>query len=256
MTLEKVDTEVEGLGLTKKGQPRKRKPKTKNNYFTSETEEAILRYRKAESIEERNRIYNQQIHYAFYKLTENIIHTFKFYYTEVDNIEDLKFEVISFLLQKLHLYDQSKGKAYSYFGTIAKRYLIIYNQKNYKKLVSKIEVQEVDNANQTHKTLIEDPYSEEIDRLDIVEKFIKYIDDNLIDLFEKDEEIKAADAILEIFKKRENIDIFNKKALFIYVKEIANVQSNTITKVIKKLKTSYLEILKDRIENHDNDIYT
>ena len=123
--------------LTKKGEPRKRKPKTKNNYFTIETEEAILEYRNTPSQAKRNKIYNERIHYGFYKLVENIIHTFKFYYTEVDNIEDLKYEVISFLLQKLDLYDQSKGKAYSYFGTIAKRYLIIYNQKNYKKLVIK-----------------------------------------------------------------------------------------------------------------------
>ena len=251
-----LEKDIEFIGLTKKGAVRKRKPKTKNVYFTSETEEAILKYRKASSIEERNKIYNTEIHNAFYKLSENIIHTFKFYYTEVDNIEDLKFEVISFLLQKLHLYDQSKGKAYSYFGTIAKRYLIIYNQKNYKKLLSKIEVTEIDNQNGTHESLVLDPSYQEIDRLDIIELFIKRVDDNLLDLFEKDDEMKAADAILEIFKKRENIDIFNKKALFIYVKEIANVPSNTITKVVKKLKSIYLEILHDQIENHDQDIYS
>lgn len=251
-----IEKDIEFIGLTKKGAVRKRKPKTKNVYFTSDTEEAILRYRKALSIEERNKIYNAEIHNAFYKLSENIIHTFKFYYTEVDNIEDLKFEVISFLLQKLHLYDQSKGKAYSYFGTIAKRYLIIYNQKNYKKLLAKIEVSEIDNQYGTHESLVLDPDYEEIDRLDIIELFIKNVDDNLLDLFEKDDEMKAADAILEIFKKRENIDIFNKKALFIYVKEIANVPSNTITKVVKKLKGIYLSILHDQIENHDQDIYS
>ena len=250
------EKEIEFLGLTKKGDLRKRKPKTKNNYFTTDTEDAILRYRECTSQAEKNRIYNKEIHYAFYKLTENIIHTFKFYYTEVDNIEDLKYEVISFLLQKIHLYDQSKGKAYSYFGTIAKRYLIIYNQKNYKKLVSKIQIDEIDNQNETHETLILDPESNEIDRFDVIEEFIKIIDDRLLDIFEKEDEIKAADAILEIFKKRENIDIFNKKALFIYVKEIADVQSNTITKVVKKLKLVYLEILKNRLENYDHDIYT
>ena len=252
----KETKEEEFLGLTKKGEIRKRKPKTKNNYFTSETETAILKYRASNSLAEQNKIYNQEIHHAFYKLAENIIHTFKFYHTEVDNIEDLKYEVISFLLQKLHLYDQSKGKAYSYFGTIAKRYLIIYNQKNYKRLVSKIEITDVDNHEGTHESLILNPEEATIDRLDVIEKFIKHLDDHLMDLFDKEEEVKAADAILEIFKKREKIDIFNKKLLFIYVKEIADVQSNTITKVIKKLKTSYLKILQEQIENHDRDIYT
>ena len=237
--------------LTKKGQPRKRKPKVKNNYFTVETEEAILRYRNSKSQAERNRIYNEAIHYGFYKLVENIIHTFKFYYTEVDNIEDLKYEVISFLLQKLDLYDQSKGKAYSYFGTIAKRYLIIYNQKNYKKLVSKAEIGEQHDDDALVNSIIVKEPEPELDRLDIVELFVKYVDDNLLDLFDKTDEIKVADAILEIFKKRENIDIFNKKAVFIYVKEMTDTQSNTITKVIKKLKVIYKRILDNYLENSD-----
>ena len=204
--------------LTKKGEIRKRKPKTKNNYFTIETEEAILEYRNTPNQAKRNKIYNERIHYGFYKLVENIIHTFKFYYTEVENIEDLKYEVISFLLQKIDLYDQSKGKAYSYFGTIAKRYLIIYNQKNYKKLVSKAEIGEQQDDNALVNSIIVKEPEPELDKLDIVELFIKYVDDNLFELFDKPEDIKVADAILEIFKKRENIDILNKKAVFIYVK--------------------------------------
>jgi hypothetical protein len=239
------------MGLTIKGTPRIRKPKTKNVYFTSETEEAILRYRSAPNQAVANQIYNKEIHYAFYKLAENIIHTFKFYYTEVDNIEDLKFEVISFLLQKLHLYDQSKGKAYSYFGTIAKRYLIIYNQKNYKKMVSKMQIEEIDNSDKTHETLVLEPDSTDINRVSVIDQFIKYVDENLMELFDKDQEVKVADAILEVFKRRENIDIFNKKALFIYIKEMTDCQSNTITKVIKKLKVVYKEVLDHHIENVD-----
>jgi hypothetical protein len=239
------------MGLTIKGTPRKRKPKTKNVYFTSETEEAILRYRLAPNQAVANQIYNKEIHYAFYKLAENIIHTFKFYYTEVDNIEDLKFEVISFLLQKLHLYDQSKGKAYSYFGTIAKRYLIIYNQKNYKKMVSKMQIEEIDNSDKTHETLVLEPDSTDINRVSVIDQFIKYVDENLMELFDKDQDVKVADAILEVFKRRENIDIFNKKALFIYIKEMTDCQSNTITKVIKKLKVVYKEVLDHHIENVD-----
>jgi hypothetical protein len=241
----------EDVLLTKKGEPRKRKPKVKNNYFTSDTEEAILRYRNTSSTAEKNKIYNQHIHYGFYKLVENIIHTFKFYYTEVDNIEDLKYEVISFLLQKLDLYDQSKGKAYSYFGTIAKRYLIIYNQKNYKKLVSKAEIGDQHDDDALVNSIIVKEPEPELDKLDIVELFIKYVDENLVELFDKTDEIKVADAILEIFKKRENIDIFNKKAVFIYVKEMTDTQSNTITKVIKKLKGIYKTILNEYLENND-----
>lgn len=244
-------TKTEPVLLTKSGTPRKRKPKTKNNYFTKETEEAILKYRKCHDSIERNKIYNEEIHYGFYKLVENIIHTFKFYYTEVDNIEDLKYEVISFLLQKLDLYNQSKGKAYSYFGTIAKRYLIIYNQKNYKKSLQRAEIKNETEHDDDNSVVLIEHDEPELDKLDVVEMFIKHVDDNLLDLFTKEDELKVADAILEIFKKRENIDIFNKRAVFIYVREMTDAESNTITKVIKKLKNIYKEILNDYLENHD-----
>ena len=123
---------------------RKRKKKSKNQYFTQATEDAIVRYNNSTDPEERSEIYRKDIHYAFFKLTENIIHTFKFYYTEVNEIEHLQHEVITFLLSKIHLFDQSKGaKAFSYFGTIAKRYLIIQNTQNYKKRIDKAPVEEL-----------------------------------------------------------------------------------------------------------------
>ena len=110
------ETEIQ---YTKKGTIRKRKPKTKKMYFTQDTEDAILEYLNETNPYKRNKIYNERIKYSFHKLTENIIHTFKFYYTEVETISELQHEVTAFLLEKLHLYNQTKGKAYSYFGTIA-----------------------------------------------------------------------------------------------------------------------------------------
>jgi len=124
---------------------KKRRPKSKN-YFTQETEDAIVKYNSLDAIvdeEERSKIYQDYIHYPFFKLTENIIHTFKFYYTEVDEIEHLQHEVITFLLSKIHLFDPTRGaKAYSYFGTIVKRWLILYNTKNYNKKINKVGVDE------------------------------------------------------------------------------------------------------------------
>ena len=123
----------------------KKKKKKNIQYFTQETEDFIVLYNNTDDYVLKSKIYYNKIHYAFFKLTENIIHTFKFYYTEVDNIEDLQHEVMVFLLSKIHLYDQSKGyKAYSYFGTIAKRYLILYNQKNYKKKVEVIGLETIE----------------------------------------------------------------------------------------------------------------
>lgn len=233
--------------LTKDGKVRKRRPKKSIDYFTLDTQQAILDYRRETSQAKRNKIFNEKIYYAFYKLAENIIHTFKFYYTEVDNIDELKHEVIAFLLEKLHLYDQSKGKAYSYFGTIAKRYLIVYNNNNYKRLKGKAHVEEVDNDKTlTNELLLNQP--EYLEELNFIDLFIKRVDDDLLELFPKAQEARVGDAILELFKRRENIDIFNKKALFIYIKEITDAPTPVITKVIKVLKEIYREMLNDYLE--------
>ena len=233
--------------LTKDGRVRKRRPKKSIDYFTLDTQQAILDYRLETSQAKRNKIFNEKIYYAFYKLAENIIHTFKFYYTEVDNINELKHEVIAFLLEKLHLYDPSKGKAYSYFGTIAKRYLIVYNNNNYKRLKGKAPVEDVDSDKTiTNNLLLTQP--EPLEELNFIDHFIKKVDDDLLDLFPKAQEARVGDAILELFKRRENIDIFNKKALFIYIKEITDAPTPIITKVIKVLKEIYKEMLNHSLE--------
>ncbi len=228
---------------TKKGTIRKRKPKTKNLYFTQDTEDAILEYLAETDPIKRNKIYNERIWYGFFKLTENIIHTFKFYYTEVDTIAELQHEVTAFLLEKLHLYKQGKGKAYSYFGTIAKRYLIIYNNTNYKKLKQKAPVDDIDSDFTISNDLYNSHYNGSSEIGKFVDQFIRYMDHHLFDFFPKPEDARTADAIMELFRKRDNLDIFNKKALYIYIREITDQETPQITKVIKKMKKVY----KDKI---------
>ena len=231
-----LDSELGKVALTKRGQPRKRKPKEPRVYFTSDTEEAIIEYLASDDQTFRNKLYKERVEYAFYKLAENIIHTFKFYYTDSDTIEELKHEVVTFLLEKLHLYDQSKGKAYSYFGTIAKRYLIIYNNNNYKKLQERADVEEIDeDKNIMYETVRE--AEEQADPNTFIDQYIRYIDKNLNILFPKSQDAKTADAIIELFRKRETLEIFNKKALYIYIREMTDTTTPQITKVTKKLDT-------------------
>jgi DNA-directed RNA polymerase specialized sigma24 family protein len=215
---------------------RKRKKKTSNVYFTKDTEDAIVAYNHSTDFEERNRIYNEQIHYAFFKLTENIIHTFKFYYTEVDNIEDLQHEVITFLLSKIHLFDQSKGaKAFSYFGTIAKRYLILSNQKNYKKRVETSPVASIEEDEKFSYQLDDTKSVVESNLSKFMDEYIEYCTENIFELFPKDTDARVADAILEVFRKRDSLDVFNKKALYIYIREMIDVKTPKITKIADQL---------------------
>lgn len=217
---------------------KKRRPKSKN-YFTKETENAIVRYNNESNPEIRSNIYRDEIHYPFFKLTENIIHTFKFYYTEVDNIEHLQHEVITFLLTKMHLFNPENGaKAYSYFGTIVKNWLIIYNTKNYKKRVQSAPVGDL-YKDETYSYNLEPEKT--TDNLSyFIDEYIEYVEDNFNEYFPKGNDAKIADAVLELFRKRESIEIFNKKALYIYIREIMatnglEVKTPKITKIANKL---------------------
>jgi len=217
-------------------------PKKKKGvqYFTQETEDSIVLYNNTSDPVLKSRLYNDKIHYAFFKLTENIIHTFKFYYTEVDEIEHLQHEVICFLLSKIHLYDQTKGtKAYSYFGTIAKRYLILENQKNYKKRIDKAPI-DILEEDEVHSYTIDETSSDE--RLSMfIDEFTEYVTERIFELFPKEYDAQIADAILELFRKREHLDVFNKKALYIYIREQVDVKTPKITKIANQLYDIFKE---------------
>jgi DNA-directed RNA polymerase specialized sigma subunit len=216
------------------------------NYFTQETEDAIVAYNTSTDFEEKSKIYETKIHYAFFKLTQNIIHTFKFYYTEVDNIEDLQHEVITFLLSKIHKFDPSRGaKAYSYFGTIVKRWLILYNETNYKKRVKSTPIATIEEDG-NHSYVIEENNNMAVSKLSqndklslFIDLYVEYCTANIYNLFPKEMDAKIADAILELFRKRENLDVFNKKALYIYIREMIDVKTPKITKIADKLYDTY-----------------
>jgi hypothetical protein len=231
--------------FTKSGKIRKRKPKTSNTYFTEDTQEAIIEYVLSKDQDIRNYIYSNRIEYAFFKLTQNIIHTFKFYYTDGESVEDVQQEVIAFLLEKLKLFKPNKGKAYSYFGTIAKRYLILKNKKNYQKLQDKGDINEVDDDKKIKEDTMVEHYNQDNSLTEFINLYVQYIDKNLNKLFPKELDAKTADAIMELFRKRENLDIFNKKALYIYIREIVDVDTPQITKITKKLKSTYAELFND-----------
>ncbi len=229
---------------------KKRRKKSKN-YFTQESEDYIVKYNKLDPVkdsEKRSRIYETYIHYAFFKLTQNIIHTFKFYHTDVSNLEHLQHEIITFLLSKIHLFDPTRGaKAYSYFGTIVKRWLILYNTKNYKKKIHKVGVEVLTGENSTHTYYQgEEKIKSDLDKY--VDIFVDHVSENIFKLFPKKNDAQIADAILELFRKRDNIDVFNKKALYIYIREMVDVKTPKITKIANKLygifKEKYLFYLE------------
>ena len=229
-------------------EPKRRgRKRTKKQYFTPDTDAAIKEYLASSNQDERDHIFKTRIHYAFYKLAENLIHTFKFYYTEVDDLEDLKHEVICFLLEKLDYFKPEKGtKAFSYFSIVGKNYLILYNNNNYKKKKQKADLIEVDEDEGVLYQLGRDERKQEIK--DFIDYFTDYIDKHMFTMFKKEKDRRVCDAINVLFKRRENLEIFNKKALYIYIREMTEVDTPVITKVTKILKKLYKKLYSEYTE--------
>ena len=229
-------------------EPKRRgRKRTKKQYFTPDTDAAIAEYLASSNQDERDLIFKTRIHYPFYKLAENLIHTFKFYYTEVDDLEDLKHEVICFLLEKLDYFKPERGsKAFSYFSIVGKNYLILYNNNNYAKKKIKMDVMAADEDEGVIHQLGRDERKKEIK--DFIDYLTLYIDDHMFKLFKKEDDLRVCDAINVLFKRRENLEIFNKKALYIYIREMTEVETPVITKVTKSLKKVYKKLYTEYTE--------
>ena len=210
----------------------------KANYFTTETEQYIVQYNTSTDSESRNKIFTEHIYLPFYKLAENIIHTFQFYYTDVEKIEDLKHEIVSVLLEeKIMKFDPTNGaKAYSYFGTIVKRWLINYNNKNYKKLK---QIGSWDDVADGYVPEQKDINDVGITLAQFIDRWVEGCYDELEELFKKEHEKRIADAVLTLFKTRNDLEIFKKKALYIYIREMTDCDTPNLTRVITKLKLNF-----------------
>ena len=164
--------------------PKKKKAK-KKLYFGMEVQDAIVRYNALDPDKnqiERNKIYQEEIHAAFDKLCENIINTFKLYHFQCTATQ-LKHEVVSFLLEKMHKFTPEKGKAFSYFSIVAKHYLIINNNKNYKKLINKAPILKID----TQRDLVNEVVRENTreTQFDFMNQFTAYWEINMYTAYNK-----------------------------------------------------------------------
>ncbi len=213
------------------------KKKKQNVYFTQETEDAINEYNRTEDPIERNIIYTKRIHPAFYKLAEIMIHRFKFYNFDVPH-EDVKHEVVAFLHEKICKFDGESGfKAFSYFSIVAKNYLIAENNKNYYVYKKRHTIEAIDaERNIVNEQLRSEFIDEQRDFIDI---FVDIMEKFLPLIFVKNRDLQVADSVLYLFKTRENIENYNKKALYILIRERTGIKTQYITNVITKFKLVY-----------------
>jgi hypothetical protein len=210
--------------------------KKSRTYFTKVTDIAISAYNRSENIAQREKIYRRFIYPAFMKMSENIINKVKPDYID-SSFQDLQTDLVTYLTARLDKFNPEAGKAYSYYTRTSFNYLIAENQKGYSKLKSNSLEINIDEQRNIMAEIHNDEMREILEYF--MNAYVTYCYDNLNYIFSTSTDIHVADSILHIFETREYIEDFNKKALYILIRERTNLETTNITRVVKTLKQIY-----------------
>jgi len=227
------------------GERKKRRGRNKKEkiYFSKKTEDAIIEYNSEDDQHKRNEIYETKIKFSFDKLVENIFNTFKFTYFDNSPLEIQK-ETVSHLVTNIHKFQAGKGKAFSYFSIVAKNYLIFHNNNNYKRFNQHVDISETPSESSVC-LQTEDAHHKDIQTQEFMKLIVNYWELNLSKIFNKQKDLNIAYAVIELFRNCERIENFNKKTLYLYIRELSNCKTQQITKVINKMKSYQTIVMKN-----------
>ena len=226
----------------------KRKKGKSKNYFDHNTQAGIVEYKGEEDEEKKKEIYVKKVLPSFEALVENLINVYGFkimYETK----KDLKAQCLEFLYQTTPKFDPEKGsKAFSYFNVVAKNWLTIQSKQNVKRLKTYIS-----SDNKTSFTLTDSEMYESHNTVPSYEKLLekaeqtKFLKEIVIELSGKartENEKLCIKAIQEIVDNLDDIDILNKRAVLLYIREITGLTSKQLSVVLASLKKHYRELKK------------
>lgn len=230
---------------------KKRKSRKENKisqYFHEGTQSAIEQFQAEESLEKKTQIYESEILPAFEKLSENLIFIHRFTSLH-SSYEDLKNDCITFLYEALYKFDASRGtKAFSYFNVVAKNFLIIKSKQRTKFLKRNISLENPAAFTQDETISLNDhnsvPAQEERiireEKRDVILEMIEKIED----IVKSDNERACIYAVRHLFENADELEFLNKRAVFVYLREMSGLNPKQLTTTISSLKKKYNEIRK------------
>jgi hypothetical protein len=239
--------------------PKKRgRKRTSNLYFGPDQEKAVVEFLTSESYSERNKIYNEYLRAPLNKMIDSIIRRYKLYRKDY-TFEDMHADTLSFLVTKMHNFKPDKNKkAYSYFGTICKHYLLGQLIKDDKKVKTDLRYDDVYKTVESMDSFIynniEDGDKTPLDR------FIEEISDSIkLELTESklsENEIKVGNALITvldnwetIFEQVESGNKYNKNLILSYIREISDLTTKDIRVSMRRFKKIYLLLKNEKIDN-------
>ena len=216
---------------------RRRRAKGGRKYFTQVHEDAIVKFVASNDPKERAELYVNYIQPAFDEMVDKIVFTYKF--TTLPNIDELRDECKIWLTTILDKYDQSKGsKAFSYFSVITKNWFIHQVKKTSKQRSREVEYDTLPSETKLKYMASYNDYDERREKEEFWGLLWEEIDSwdvpNL-----KPNEKKVLEAIRILLSSSDNIEIFNKKAIYLYMREITGLNTKQIVNNLNKMRVKY-----------------
>ena len=227
---------------------------TKENYFDVEEEMAVRMYLTATTFNEKNEIYNQYLRGPLDKMISSIIRRYKLYRKDMD-FKEIHTDTHSFLMTKIDKFKPSKEKkAYSYFGTICKNYLMGQIIKDQKDMNRKVSYEDISSNLENRPDMVYYLEYEIVDAQDIISEFLGELR-SVIDSGDlNDNERKLGLALQDLFENYKEIFLgnennkFNKNVILLSLREMTNLSTKEIRSAIKKYKKLYYVVLNGLLE--------
>jgi hypothetical protein len=224
------------------------------NYFDVREEQAVRQFLIATSTEEKNKIYNEFLRKPLDKMISSIIRRYKLYRKDMD-FEEIHVDTHSFLMTKIDKFKPSKEKkAYSYFGTICKNYLMGQIIKDQKETNRKISYEDISSDLENNFELSYSIDVHEVDTNKIIENYIVklqlFIDNESLN----ENEEKLAHALYDLFENYETIFLastnnkFNKNIILLSLRDMTNMSTKEIRSSMKKFKFIYNDLLQEMLK--------
>lgn len=227
---------------------------TKENYFDQREEDAVLRFLATNSAEERNDIYNTYLKGPLDKMISSIIRRYKLYRKDMD-FNEIHHDTHSFLMTKVEKFKPAKNKkAYSYFGTICKNYLMGQIIKDQKDTNRNVSYEDISSTLENRPDLVYYLENEKAEADDIIQVFISELKTYLEDQNLSDNEIKLGISLLELFENyKTNFEStennkYNKNIILLSIREMTNLNTKEIRSSMKKFKKLYLTVVNKMID--------
>lgn len=225
----------------------KRPSSGKKPYFTKDTQIAIKEFVSIEDLSRRAELYNKEIKPALEKLAENLIFVYGFH-KQHDDVEHLKHSCVINLYENLHKFDHDRGKnAFSYFNVVAKNWLIIQSRRKKKRTDRLVYIDANIGLSPIDKYAIESSQLAPSPSKDIeYQEMVAGIKTLLLEIRTKaknDMERKCVDAICQVFDNIDNLDYLNKRAIFVYVRNISGLNSKQLSVCMSSIRKTYRDLV-------------